>query len=333
LVIAVVALSTLTASAQQAPDPPICNTNLREWSRISNGADAAAMRDLLARTPNACRELRGQITSRIAALAAARPTPPRPNRTTPAAPTSTRGREFDDCNGEAWCPRMVVIPAGVYMMGSPQGEPGSTGDEWAQRLVNIRSFAAGKFEVTWDQWQACADRGGCTGNANPDDYGWPRGNRPVFNVSWNDAREYVRWLSAQTRQDYRLLSESEWEYAARAGTTTAYSTGPSITTSQANFDSNATVRTQPVGRYPPNAFGLHDVHGNVSEWVQDCFVYTLTSLPADGSPYETANCTSRMVRGGFFGSHAGDIRSAHRGSLPVEYRSFGSGFRVARNLN
>ena len=152
-------------------------------------------------------------------------------------------------------------------------------------MTIARPFAVGKFEVTFAEWDACLSGGGCS--HRPGDAGWGRGKRPVINVSWNDAKAYVAWLSRQTGRAYRLLSEAEWEYAARAGTTTPFSTGRTITSDQANFNSNRIgqyrQQTVPVGLFSANGFGLHDMHGNVAEWVEDCWHENYVGAPVDGS--------------------------------------------------
>ena len=170
------------------------------------------------------------------------------------------------------CPQMVVLPAGTFPMGSPDNEEGRDSDE-ARRQVRIGTFAVGVYEVTFAEWDACVAGGGC-GDYRPDDGGWGRGKRPVLNVSWNDAQAYVKWLSNKTGEEYRLLTEEEWEYAARAGTTTPFHTGPTIATNQANYDGGTGqfyARTRKVGSLADNAFGLYDVHGNVAEMVADCY--------------------------------------------------------------
>ncbi|MEE8188740.1 MAG: formylglycine-generating enzyme family protein, partial [Kiloniellales bacterium] len=184
---------------------------------------------------------------------------------------------FKDCE---LCPEMVVIPAGSFMMGSPADEPIRGKNEGPPRQVNIANpFAVGKFEVTFDEWDACVAADGCDDD-RLGDRGWGRGRSPVILISWDDAKAYVDWLSENTGQPYRLPSEAEWEYVARAGTTTPFSTGQVITTDQANFNGTYTYngsskgayrkKTTIVGSFPANAFGLHDVHGNVVEWVADC---------------------------------------------------------------
>ncbi len=187
------------------------------------------------------------------------------------------GETFKDCPE---CPEMVVIPAGQFRMGDLSG--GGDDDEKSVHAVTIGyKLAVGKFEVTFDEWDACVRQGGCGGHC-PGDERWGRGRQPVIFVSWDDAKAYVRWLSGKTGQAYRLLSEAEWEYAARAGTTTAYNTESSISESEAKYGSSRTVS---VGSYSPNAFGLYDVHGNVWEWTEDCWHNSYHGAASDGGAW------------------------------------------------
>ncbi len=174
---------------------------------------------------------------------------------------------------------MVVVPSGSFMMGSRLSQLGREDHEGpAHRVTILEPYAIGKYEVTFAQWDACVAAGGCREH-HPHDEGWGRGRLPVIDVSWWEARTYVRWLSRKTGKRYRLLSEAEWEYATRAGTTEAFYFGSTISTDQANYDGDYTYnsgrkgldrgKTVPIGSFPPNAFGLHDVHGNVREWVED----------------------------------------------------------------
>lgn len=322
-------LASLPATAVTRPPPQVnpCDAAETAWAALRASSDIPRLQRFVRETPASC-SARGQAEARIATLQQASAT--MTTATTASTPAWRAGQEFDDCNGAGWCPRMVVIPAGSFMMGSPDSEQGRQSDEGPQRRVSVRQFAAAKFEVTFDQWAACANRGGCTGNANPSDQGWGRGTRPVINVSWNDAQEYVRWLSRETHQSYRLLSEAEWEYAARGGTTSTYATGASITTGQANFN-NTLGRTQTVGAYAANPFGLFDMHGNVYEWTQDCAA-SYSGLPTDGSAYETNSCSSRVYRGGGWNYNPQSLRSADRSRVTPAYRSSDLGFRVARTL-
>lgn len=218
--------------------------------------------------------------------------------------------EFQDCD---ICPAMVVVPAGDFMMGSPMSEEARDVLEGLMHRVTIRQdFAIGKYEVTFREWDACVSDRGCWHRAN--DVGWGRGNRPVINVSWEDAQEYVRWLSRKTGKTYRLPSESEWEYAARAGSTGPFHFGSTISTEQANYNGDYTYgegtegvyreQTVPVGSFPANGFGLHDVHGNVWEWVEDCWHSYLEyfETPSDGSAWNSGDCRNRLLRGGSWGN-------------------------------
>ena len=262
--------------------------------------------------------------------------PQMPVRDTTDAP----GESFQDC---AECPAMVTVPAGSFTMGAPESEPFTITDERPQRTVSIPAFAASAHEVTFAEWDACVAAGGC-GGYSPDGAGWGRGDRPVINVGWDDAQLYVDWLSRTSGQNYRLLTESEWEYAARAGTATPFHTGGTITPQQANFDGRWDYpasnyngsglyrqQTVPVGSFGPNGFGLYDMHGNVSEWVQDCYE-AYAAAPSDGSAVEGGVCI-RVFRGGSWFDGPGGLRSAFRGGGTVTgSRRSDYGFRVARTL-
>jgi formylglycine-generating enzyme required for sulfatase activity len=244
------------------------------------------------------------------------------------------GESFRDCEV---CPEMVVVPAGSFMMGSPPGEGGHKNYEGPQHQVIIaRPFAVGKFEVTFAEWDACVAERAC---APIPDGGWGRGRRPVMNVSWDDiAKEYLPWLNRKTGKAYRVPTEAEWEYAARAGTTTPYAFGDTIALSQAQFSApndpqfyprNKTVE---VGSFRPNPFGLHDMHGNVSEWVQDCFHDGYHDAPSDGTAWTSGDCSLRVTRGGSIGSFSTYIRSAARWRQPPGTRLLAVGLRVMRPL-
>ena len=272
-----------------------------------------------------------QVASVVPNVAATQP------QAVPGALASmTRGTVFRDC---ADCPEMVVIPAGSFTMGSSSSESGRYDDEGPQHPVRITSpFAAGKFEVTFDEWDACVRDRGCT--QNPSDQGWGRGKRPVINVSWEEAKSYTQWLSRRTGKSYRLLTEAEWEYVARAGTTTAFSFGNSISSQQANYATTnsyagSSVATTPrntvtVGSYAPNAFGLYDVHGNVWEWTEDCFNANYNGAPSDGTAWMSGDCGRRVLRGGAWVSLPQLLRSAYRNGDDPAGRGSGFGFRLAR---
>lgn len=248
------------------------------------------------------------------------------------------GEKFRDCET---CPEMIVLPAGSFLMGSPPKEPEREAAEGPQRRVAIvRPFAMSRFEITFNEWEACVADGGCKGSHG--DSGWGRGRRPVIDISWHDANAYAAWLAKTTGKPYRLLSEAEWEYAARAGTATPFSTGRILTDKQANFDPSETYngsrkgkyrqQTVPVGSFPANPFGLHDMHGNVWEWVQDCWNETYEGAPADGSARLTGDCTLRVLRGGGWGNIPSFQRSAMRYREVAKSGYYDMGIRIARDL-
>ncbi len=249
------------------------------------------------------------------------------------------GDTFQDCSE---CPELVVIPPGAFMMGAPEWEEESGDVERPVHQVRIAySFAVGKYEITFAEWDACVSAGGCS--HTPHDEGWGRGRRPVIHVIWEDAQEYVQWLSEKTGHPYRLPSESEWEYMARAGTTTPFHTGESITPEHANFRGLGSYgsylgrglyrqETVEVGSFMANDFGLHDVHGNVWEWVQDCWHNSYEGAPNDGSAWEYDECGYRVLRGGSWLWSPRNLRSAWRGGFMSDLRNIDIGFRVIRVL-
>jgi formylglycine-generating enzyme required for sulfatase activity len=252
----------------------------------------------------------------------------------PAAEPGLRaGQAFHDqmkngTNG----PEMVVIPAGRFRMGDIQGIGGN--DEQPVHEVHIRRpFAVGRYEITFDQYDEFAK---ATGGQLPDDEGFGRGHRPVIRVSWDEAVDYAAWLSQQTGKRYRLPTEAEWEYAARAGTETAYWWGNEMKRGLANCIGCGSrwdrKQTAPVGSFKPNRFGLYDTAGNVSEWVLDCWHDNYQGAPSDGSAWEKAHngdCDGRARRGG---SYIGDVRSSSRGLLRTGARFRATGFRLVREI-
>ena len=258
---------------------------------------------------------------------------------------SAAGQVFSDAlKSGGRGPEMVVILAGRFVMGCD-----AEGCDARSRPVHEvrigRPFALGRYEVTFAEWDACVADGGC-GDYRPDDWGWGRGSRPVIWVSWEDARSYVHWLSRETGERYRLPSEAEWEYAARAGTTSAYHFG-GLSFEICRYDNiidqdwggrehwcsdGFGQQTAPVGSYAPNAFGLHDVHGNVSEFVEDCWNQSYEGAPIDGRAWLTGDCKSRVGRGGAYNS----LPTRHgrfRFVLNSSQRTYvARGFRVARTL-
>ena len=257
------------------------------------------------------------------------------------------GQAFRDqlANGEpcAMCPEMVVVPAGEFIMGSPENEPerDPVAESPQHRVKIAKPFAVGRFAVTFSEWDACVADGGC-GGYQPRDQGWGRGMLPVINVTWDQAKSYVSWLSNKTGKPYRLLSEAEREYVTRAGTTSAFWFGNSISTDLANYRGTLSYggsekgvyrkRTVPVDSFKPNPWGLFQVHGNVYELVEDCSNPNYVGAPADGSAWTTGICDSHVIRGGSWVNHPKYLKSAHR-SAPFRNDSNVIGFRVARTIN
>ena len=199
-----------------------------------------------------------------------------------------------------------------------------------------RSFAVGKFELTFDEWAACVAGGGCASNKNPSDQGWGMVRRPVINVSWNDSKEYVAWRSGKTGKTYRLLSEAEWEYAARGGTTTKYAFGDTISTQQAQFSEGSlgsAKQTVEVGRFPANKFGLHDMHGSVWEWCEDNRHPSYQGAPTEGAVWSGGDPSFRVLCGSSWYYGPQDLRSTYRSGSPPGPRYYTVGFRLARTLN
>ena len=266
------------------------------------------------------------------------------------------GEEFSDCDE---CPLMVVVPAGEFTMGSPESEELRADDEGPQHPVTIsKAFAVGKFEVTRGQYGAFVSE---TNHAPGDNcYVWREGKYvrdvsanwsnpgydqtdegPAACISWEDAKAYAAWLSNKAGQSYRLLTEAEWEYAARAGTTTAFSFGETISTSQVNFRGDAdessadAFREKPidVGSFPANDFGLHDMHGNVTEWIEDCWNDSYADGPHDEATRLSGDCNRRMLRGGSWQDRPMHVRAADRLRYNSDARNSYIGFRVARTLD
>lgn len=270
------------------------------------------------------------------------------------------GETFTECRN---CPTMVALPAGEFLMGSPQDEPERRENEPQHRVAFSRSFALSATPVTWNQWEACARDAWCeaaeldaalrlnpdgTPNENYRDYG--RGTRPAVGMSWYDAQRFVGWLNWKTGEDdaYRMPSEAEWEYGARAGTTTAFPWGATLDYNYGNFGQRDTGlggwaegrdiwvdETSPVASFPANAWGLYDMHGNIFEWVQDCYEEDFAHAPVDGSANTEGNCANRVFRAGTFTSNPYMQRSARWGApYPATTRGRNYlGFRVAKTLD
>ena len=239
---------------------------------------------------------------------------------------------FHECTKD--CPEMIVVPAGAFTMGSPATEQGRYINEGPQHMVTIaKPFAMSKFDVTFADWDACVSVGACP---LATDLGMGRDTKPVINVGWDDAQTYVAWLSKMTGQPYRLLTEAEWEYAARAGTATAYYWGDAIGTGNANCNGCGSKwdnqQTSPVGSFAANQFGLYDMAGNVWQWVQDCYHPDYKGAPTEGSAWTSGDCGNRVIRGGSSRLQPQDLRAAVRNRVPSGSRGIDLGFRVGRTL-
>jgi formylglycine-generating enzyme required for sulfatase activity len=236
------------------------------------------------------------------------------------------GEIFRDCDD---CPELVVVPPGDFVMGS-----NDTPYEKPERTISIRRpFAIGRREVTFAEWDQCADAGAC--KHRPDDHGWGRGDRPAINVSWDDSKIYLAWLSQKTGQRYRLPSEAEWEYAARAGTKTPFWWGRDAGSGHAQCDtcaSPANPKIVAAGSFRPNGFGLYDTAGNAAEWVEDCWNDNYRGAPKEALAWATGDCRLRVLRGGNFTSKASEVRSSARFRYDSDVRYYANGFRIVRDL-
>ncbi|WP_347329630.1 bifunctional serine/threonine-protein kinase/formylglycine-generating enzyme family protein [Marinimicrobium locisalis] len=242
---------------------------------------------------------------------------------------------FNKLNSGGRGPEMIIVPAGRYTMGSKLDSR-----SMPKRSIRIpRAFAISRFEITFSDFAKFAED---TGRNLPDDNNWGRDNRPVINVSWNDARAYTQWLSEMTGKHYRLPSESEWEYAARAGTESTFWWGEAGADAEglancrrgcnSEYTGLFSSKSAPVGSYPANDFGLHDTAGNVAEWTRDCYRNHLLEIPLNGDPLLSSDCPERTVRGGSLADSVGDIASHHRTGRPPDFRDGTVGFRVVVEL-
>jgi formylglycine-generating enzyme required for sulfatase activity len=254
-------------------------------------------------------------------------------------------RECTTDDSKDYCPELVVIPAGSFMMGAPPGQQDSPPNPILAFLTSAspqhevtieRPFAVAKFAVTFDEWDTCVAFGDCVQGIS--DSGFGRGRRPVINLSWEEAKSYVAWLSKMTGKPYGLLSEAEYEYATRAGTQSLYPWGEDIGRNNANCGECGSKwdkkETTPVGSFPANGFGLHDMVGNAWEWVEDCYHPDYQGAPMDGSAWMT-ECVDghrHVIRGGSYLTQAGRLRSDSRFGGTTVLNNYGPGFRVARTL-
>jgi len=254
------------------------------------------------------------------------------------------GKRFRDCPE---CPELIVVPAGSFVQGSSEAAPEGLAMERPSRTVNIpEPLGVGIFEVTLAQWDACYEDGACTRRLEDND--WGRGDRPAIMVSWSDTQEYLQWLSDRTEKVYRLPSESEWEYFARAGEEGDWLGGGrsslcdfgNIAGEESGFEwrhqacpDPIPAGTAPAGTFRPNAFGLYDVIGNVAEWTADCMNLSYLDAPVDGSAWGRGLCSSHMTRGGSWLTGSKDIRLSSRFNLKNGDRNDFTGFRVVRRID
>jgi formylglycine-generating enzyme required for sulfatase activity/serine/threonine protein kinase len=345
-------LAVLLSGGEPEPAPPIATANAPVNEAPQPAAPVAAPAP--APAPGAKAKPEVAVPKREQAVAESAPQKKPPVQTAKAAPAKPRQiavgqmaplSSFQDCPR---CPAMVALTAGSYSMGSPPGAAAAAAWEGPAHTISfVRPFGIGKFEVTAAEWQACVQAQACapapaaagTGDAD---------KLPAVNVNWSDAQTYLNWLSKTSGRRYRLPTEAEWEYAIRAGTTTARFWGESRTgqcdyangadLSAIKLDSNLRAGDQPcddrhatlaaAGRFKPNAYGLHDLAGNVWEWTQDCWVDSYKAAPADGGAVDLPNCSKRVIRGGSWRTKPESLRSANRGLSPATFRGDDLGFRV-----
>ncbi len=272
-------------------------------------AQRSEIRTVVPNDMRAAREARGDVI-----LVQAQSTAPEP------------GEVFRDCPD---CPEMVVVPPGDFEMGSRD----SPYESPPHKVTIGNPFAIARRETTFNEWDACVAGGGC--KYRPDDHGWGRGSQPVIDVSWEDAKAFAAWLSQKTGRKYRLPSEAEWEYSARAGTTSKFWWGKDVGKANANCDGcgDAPVhKTMPVGSFRPNGFGLYDTSGNAYEWVEDCWNDNFTKAPKDGSAWTTGQCGQHVLRGGSFANKFTAATSAARFRYDLDVRYYANGFRILRDL-
>jgi len=302
-------LAEREAAARELAARQAAEAAARETAAREAAAREAAVREAAAREAAAKETAARERTMRFAAARQAR------SDSFSKRPAKF-GTVFRDC---AECPELVWLPQGEFLMG-----------ENRRQAVRIDyTLAVGRFEITFSEWDACVVGGGC--RRRPDDSGWGRGRQPVVNVSWSDARQYVAWLARKTGERYRLLSEAEWEYAARAGSQVGYWWGNEAGQGEANCSGCGSRwdgrRTAPVGSFAPNPFGLHDMHGNVSEWVEDCHRDT----PSDAKMFECSMLSGmRLIRGGAWRDAPHATRSGARAAASLARLDNRIGFRVAR---
>lgn len=298
----------------------IAKSRLAELQRKASPVAAAGA------APSSTAKLAGERTAAASPEQAPAPSPaPAAPALAPAAPPAPAAAPVRDC---PTCPELVLVPPGTMTMGATDGFAFETP---VHQVTIAQPFYIGRREVTFDEWDACLAEGGC--QYRPGDRGQGRGMRPAVDLDWNDAQAYVIWLTRKTGKNYRLPTEAEWEYAARAGTKTAFYWGGAIDKDKANCagcNTQALNQATPAGTFPPNAFGLLDMAGNAAEWVEDCWEDNYRNAPKDGSAVKKADCRERVLRGGSFNNDQRFVRSAARFKYDFDVRYYTNGFRVVR---
>lgn len=264
-----------------------------------------------------------------------------------AAISQTQAAPFTETlQGGGTGPEMILISGNRFMIGDHNGN--GPDDEKPLRELELKSFALSRYEITFEQFDRFAQ---AVNKRPPNDASYGRGAMPVVNVTWEDAHGYAHWLSEQTGHPYRLPTEAQWEFAARAGSSSTFFWGnnPAQACFYANVADDSAIAENstwlevgcedgysgpaPVGQFPANPFGLHDIIGNVAEWVEDCYSDDYEALPADGSAIQNSYCRKRVARGGHWSSPAWQLRSSHRHAFPTGERRATLGFRVVRMLS
>jgi formylglycine-generating enzyme required for sulfatase activity len=326
----------LTRSRKRQPEParlaaataPNDSLEVRFWNAIKNSDVASDFRTYLDAYPDG--QFAAQARSRLQQIDGKGDGAPTNSNTLSIKPMTQPGNApasnvVRDCQK---CPQLVLIPAGAFIMGSTEMFPF---EGPVHQVVIRKPFYIGQREVTFEEWDACVADGGC--DYSPSHRGVDSGSLPVTNLDWEDTQRYLDWLTKKTGKTYRLPSESEWEYAARAGSTTTYSWGRTMEKNRANCsgcNDEPSDNTIATGSYPANDFGLYDMAGNAAEWVEDCWNDSYKSAPTDGSAWIKPRCQERVLRGGSFNNDPRYLRSASRFKYDFDVRYYTNGFRVVR---
>jgi len=315
------ARATEPATSQPSPGPGMATTSTPAHSAQPLRPDQIAPRPQGSNLPQGTlptqEAVAGQSSSRAAALSS-------------APPPTARSSQSDNLRDCDTCPLMVMLPAGNFLMGS-NADP----SEKPPHSVHVGAFAIGKFELTRAEWDICVTEGGC--RYKPDRPEPAPERQPMTNLSWDDAVQYVQWLARRTGKPYRLPSEAEWEYAARAGTSSRYNWGDQVGTGKANCNGcggpRDPIHPSAVGMHPPNGWGIYDMQGGVAEWVEDCWHNSYQGVPADGSAWRSQPCLKHVLRGGSWNNPPADITVSARNFYDTNVRYLANGVRVAMTIH